>query len=132
MRRLLTEVMSEYFADDTQDFNPLRGLTVQKHVPVVPRKAFRWERVASPNRLHASFELKSDEEYSLFLAEIFAYERETRHRAKIVCDYPTVTIEIYTKDVNDITEIDLEYAREVDDIYRDVKDYASSNKKEPA
>lgn len=130
MRRLLTEVMSDYFeSEDETEFSPFKGLTIRKQMPVTPKKASRWERIASPNRLHASYEFKTQSEYTLFLAEILGYERETGHRAKLVCDYPSVTIEVYTRDVNEITEIDLEYAKAADDIYKDVKEYADSTEK---
>lgn len=130
MRKLLTEVMSDYFEDEEElEFNPFKGLTIQKQMPVTPKRVSRWERVASPRRLHATYEFKTQNEYALFLAEVLVYERETGHRAKIVCDYPTVTIEVYTKDVNEITEIDLEYAKAADDIFKDVKEYADSTEK---
>ena len=88
-----------------------------------PRR-FDWERMTDPERLGKSFEFRSHSEYRNFLQEIMQYETETNHYAKIVCEFPKVHIEVYTHDVNGITELDLEYAAEADDIRRDVAYYA--------
>jgi pterin-4a-carbinolamine dehydratase len=131
MKKLLTEVMHDYFAgEQEQEFEPLRGLVIQRDVPVVPKKATRWQKILSPNRLHATYAFSSKKEYYLFLVAAFSHERQVNHHAKIICDYPEITIEVYTHDVNDITELDLEYAREIEEIYKDVKDYANYNEKD--
>jgi len=123
--------MHDYFAGEKeQEFDPLRGLVIQRGVPVVPKRTTRWQRVSSPNRLHASYTFKSKNEYYLFLVELFSHERKVNHHAKVICEYPEIIIEVYTHDVNDITELDLEYSRDIEEIYKDVKDYANYNEKD--
>ena len=51
------------------------------------------------------------------------FEHQFGHFAKITADYPKVIIEVYTHEVNDITELDLEYAHEADQIRADVAYY---------
>ena len=74
-----------------------------------------------------TFEFGSHGEYRNFINEITSYESETGHYAKVLCEFPKVHIEVYTHDVNGITELDLEYAAEADDIRRDVAYYAEED-----
>ena len=122
--RSLQEIMRNYF-DDEKEVNPLKeaAITLTLNAPIQPRR-FDWERMTDPERLGKSFEFRSHSEYRSFLQEIMQYETETNHYAKIVCEFPKVHIEVYTHDVNGITELDLEYAAEADDIRRDVAYYA--------
>ena len=111
--------------------NPLReaAITLTVNTPIKPRQ-FTWERMSDPERLGKTFEFKDHEEYKGFISEIMQYEAETGHYAKIVCEYPKIHVEVYTHDVNGITELDLEYAAEMDDIRRDVAYYVEENNNE--
>ena len=86
-----------------------------------------WEIVSSPRRLHKEFEFNSHMHYSSFLNEILAYEAETGHYATLRCEYPSIVIEVYTHDVNAITEVDQDYARTANEIYEDVVNYSERN-----
>ena len=122
--RLLQEIMGGYFEEEDKRC-PLReaALTLSVNVPIQPKR-FDWERMTDPERLGKSFEFKTHLEYSNFLNELMQYEAQTGHYGKIVCEFPMAHVEVYTHDVNGITELDLEYTAEVDDIRRDVAYYA--------
>jgi len=62
-----------------------------------------------------------------FVNEILLYENDINHLAKMTCEYPQVIIEVYTHDVNTITECDLEYARHADMIRQDVQYYSKED-----
>ena len=126
--RLLQEIMSSYF-QDSEDRNPLReaAITLTVNTPIRP-KQFDWEKMTDPERLGKTFEFSSHHEYRNFLSEVIQYESETNHYAKIVCEFPKVHIEVYTHNVNGITELDLEYTAEADDIRRDIAYYAEEEK----
>ncbi len=51
------------------------------------------------------------------------YEDASSHSGSILIESNKVSIEVYTHSVDDITELDIEYAKEVGKIYKDVKDY---------
>ncbi len=129
--RLLQEIMSSYFNDEEKVRNPLReaAITLTVNTPIKP-KQFTWERMTDPERLGKTFEFKGHEEYKSFVSELMQYEAETGHYGKVVCEYPKVHVEVYTHDVNGITELDLEYAAEMDDIRRDVAYYVEENNNE--
>ena len=96
-------------------------------LPVKPKNKSGWEIVSSPRRLHKKFEFNSHMHYSSFLNEILAYESETGHYATLRCEYPSIVIEVYTHDVDAITEVDQDYARTANEIYEDVLNYSERN-----
>ena len=49
-----------------------------------------------------------------------AYERQVKHNAKITIDENEVMIQLTTKDVNSVTELDKEYAKFSDVLFRDL------------
>jgi pterin-4a-carbinolamine dehydratase len=131
MMKPLTEIMSDYFDDEiTVDAISNRVVPLQRSLPVIPKKKSSWEKISNPNRMHRTYTFTSKKEYYLFLSAITAHEQDVDHSAKIICSYPDVTIEVYTHDVNDITELDLEYSRDAEEIYRDVKDYSRYNEED--
>jgi 4a-hydroxytetrahydrobiopterin dehydratase len=68
-----------------------------------------------------TFEFQTFEEMSMFLAEVLAYQEELQHHGKITVDHRKIIIEVYTHDVNDVTEIDKEYTGVIDNILKDVE-----------
>ena len=125
--RSLQEIMGDYLKEDDRR-SPLReaSITLTVNTPITPRQ-FDWERLSDPERLGKTFEFKDHHEYRSFLSELLAYEAETSHYAKVIAEFPKVHIEVYTHDVNNVTERDLEYAAEMDDIRRDVAYYAEED-----
>jgi pterin-4a-carbinolamine dehydratase len=126
--RLLTEVMSEYFDDNVSvrvDFLP--GLSSDP--PVVPT-SFTWEKVSNPDRLMKEYQFDSHTEMSLFLKDLLVFQQDFDHYAKITCDFPKVIIEVYTHDVNDVTELDTDYATASDQIRQDVSYYTQDTEEE--
>ena len=61
-----------------------------------------------------------------FLDQVMDYQEDVRHHAKITVDHLKIIIEVYTHDVDDITELDQEYAKTSDAIYQDVMYYSYS------
>ena len=125
--RSLQEIMGDYLKEDDRR-SPLReaSITLTVNTPITPRQ-FDWERLSDPERSGKTFEFKDHHEYRSFLSELLAYEAETSHYAKVIAEFPKVHIEVYTHDVNNVTERDLEYAAEMDDIRRDVAYYAEED-----
>ena len=118
--KLLTEVMRPYFDEKVEkDF---LGVISRKDTPITV-VSNEWERVTDPNRLSKKYEFNDHADYANFLMEILSYENANDHFAKIICEYPQIVIEVYTHDVNDVTERDLEYARSSDLIRQDIEYY---------
>lgn len=122
--RLLQEIMSEYFVDADSAAAPRVniGISGSENMPVKATKNM-WEVVSSPNRLKRDFEFQDHRQQKAFLDEILEYQESVQHHAKITIDYRTVIIEVYTHNVNDITELDQEFAKTADQILEDVQHY---------
>ena len=123
----LQDVLKGYFEnDDSNDTSHFlnESLGMFSVVPIVAQKKDDWEVVSSPNRLHKTYEFKSQEMLQNFLNEMLDYQNSVSHHGKFIIDYLSVTLEIYTHDIDDVTEIDFEWAQMADHIYEDVKHYA--------
>jgi pterin-4a-carbinolamine dehydratase len=129
MARLLAEMMRGYLdvpdGFDPVGTGPLRAMrTVREPLPVSPSTT-EWKVEAGPRRLVKAYKFSDLHRTADFLGELLAHEAETGHHARIICEFPLVTVELRTLDVGDITELDQDYASLCDDLYRDVLSYAS-------
>ena len=118
-------MMGDYFSDSESTsrsyMNPrLPAITA---LPITPVATSQWEVVTDPRRLHKKFEFNSHNDYVNFISEILIYEKATDHSAKLTCEYPSIVIEVYTHDVDDITELDQDYAKMADQIFDDILNY---------
>jgi len=118
--------MCEYFdveekgSDDSCLVDLLPQLKNMDHKsPVIPHKA-TWRVVESPRRLMKTYVFDSQRELALFVGDILDFQEEFNHHAKITINYPDVIIEVYTHEVDDITELDKEYAQTADAIKKNI------------
>jgi pterin-4a-carbinolamine dehydratase len=78
-----------------------------------------WHTIESPRRLRRVIQLHDSVAVKHFLSELIDYETGSHHNGTIMLDGTRVTIEVYTHDIDDITEADRVYAKIVDAIYAD-------------
>lgn len=107
--------MNDYFAESPR-------MLSENSCPIIPTRN-TWEVVDSPERLLKRFEFSERPRLMDFVEEVMAFEDQKGHHSMIRIDHLTVDVEIYTRDLNRITELDREFAMTVDQIYRDVLDY---------
>lgn len=79
-----------------------------------------WEVADDPERLCRKFSFDSLDKRALFIEHLTEIEQKTQHFAKITIEGYDVTIEVWTHDVNRVTELDKEYASDCDSVYDDV------------
>jgi 4a-hydroxytetrahydrobiopterin dehydratase len=91
----------------------------EEKLPVRTKSSMDWERLLSPNRFKKRFKFKNRSKMMDFLNDVVEYENEVVHHAQITIRYKTVTFEVWTHGIKDITEVDVEYARMVNEIYKD-------------
>lgn len=127
--REVAKIMKEYFEGledpprrdpDVQLFS--RGLLTEQHLPVVPAKV-KWEVVDGPERFVRRFEFADRRRLIDFVNDVLIFEDELKHHGELKVGAEAVDISVYTHTVEAITELDQEYVRAVDEIYRDVSDY---------
>lgn len=80
----------------------------------------KWEVVESPKRLRKSYKFMSQKLRNNFVKNLFEYETKTGHNAVITVDEGKVTLDIRTRDIDQITELDKEYASYADVLFKDV------------
>ena len=97
---------------------------VEGDVAIVPTE--KWKKVESPTRLRKTYRFRTQQQRNRFVSELFEYEEETNHNATITVDEGQVTLDVRTKDVDQVTEIDKEYAKFADVLFKDVV-YNSGN-----
>jgi pterin-4a-carbinolamine dehydratase len=94
-------------------------------VPVKARLHSRreWEILEEPRRLARAYSFNNQNKLQEFISELLDYQGKTNHSGDIRIDHHDVLIEVYTKDLNNLTELDYEYAKMADMIYQDVEHY---------
>jgi pterin-4a-carbinolamine dehydratase len=83
--------------------------------------ASAWEVVDDPRRLMKKFEFDSSHALKTFVMELLDYQDHVEHHGKLVIQPNEVIVEIYTHTVNDVTNVDKEWADMADDIYEEVE-----------
>lgn len=86
----------------------------------------KWKKVESPTRLRKTYRFRTQQQRNRFVSELFEYEEETKHNATITVEEGQVTLDVRTKDLDQVTEIDKEYAKFADILFKDVV-YNSAN-----
>ncbi len=120
----ISSLMREYLTESTQSEiqNSLFG-TLNTSLPVEIEKKPAWQTLENPQRLRRSFEFSDPKQLLQFIIEVVNYEKSVRHNGSILIEALEVNVEVYTHTVDEVTELDIEYANELSKIYRDVKDY---------
>jgi pterin-4a-carbinolamine dehydratase len=127
MPRLLKEMFEDYFNEREQSTNIRLNarLPAVVSLPIKPVATSAWEVVTNPRRLHKTFEFNTHDDYTNFIIELLQYEKSSDHFGKIMCEYPSIVIEVYTHDVDDVTELDKVYATTADQIEEDILSYSN-------
>ena len=120
----ISSLMKEYLTESTQDeiHKTLFG-QINKEVPIEMESKPAWETIQDPERLKRKFQFDNSAQVAQFILEVLQYEKESSHNGSILIEANIVTVEIYTHDLDAITELDTEYAKELGKIYKDVQDY---------
>lgn len=120
-------LMKGYLNESTQNEiqNSLFG-KINSEFPVEVSKKPAWQVLEDPQRLQRTFKFKNPNEVLQFVREIIQYEVEISHNGALLIQGNSVSVTVYTHTVDTITELDIEYSEELNKIFKDVKDYASS------
>lgn len=116
----LREMMSDYFEDTHV---PKKQSLLSEHTMPVSPVACNWVVHTSPERFYREFVFQNQSQVLAFVTEVLRYQKEVNHSGTQKIEDNKVSIEVYTHDVNRITELDQEYRQHVDFIYRDVLDF---------
>lgn len=87
-------------------------------VPIVVMN--KWETSKNPRRLSKTYKFRRLSDKTAFVNELLEYEEKVKHNADIFMSEDIVRIELVTKDVQQITELDKEYAKFSDETYKEI------------
>ncbi len=100
--------------------------TVKSNVPLSAREpepvlmaSERWMQLKGVG-LRKRFTFRRSSDRLAFIGGLLTYEGNVKHHARMVVDEDTVTLTVATKNVDVPTELDREYARYSDLLYRDI------------
>ena len=117
----VSQLMNEYFEEPSRS-TTVFGLLVEDSLPVKPDK-FVWQVLKEPERFFRRFEFSDRRRLIDFVDEVLDFEDNLGHHGKLTINHQTIDIEVNTKTVETITNLDQEYVKGVDEIYHDVEHY---------
>lgn len=105
--------------------NKAREPMIKGALPVHAKEAFlpivavnSWKK--SQEYYVKKFEFRIQKHRNDFIKNLLEYEDEVGHNAKMVINEGVVVLMLQTKDIERVTEIDKEYAKFADAVYKDV------------
>ena len=96
-----------------------KNILESTELPIHPR-TFDWKLLDDPERIGKKFEFSDFKTMFSFVLNLMKHQEELGHHADIYVGSRSVSVEVFTHDVNAVTEIDLEFARYCDDLFSDV------------
>ena len=110
-------LMENYFLEERQ--NKIQE-SLPKDVPISPKKQ-KWEMTKNPEALRRTFELSSAQQLIYFLEDLIQMQESMGHHGKMLIDRNAVTVQVSTHSLERVTDLDVEWAAKVDEIYEDVE-----------
>jgi len=95
------------------------GLPVIPQATDVPLIAVnKWSK--KDGSLQKTYTFRLQEQRNDFVKQLLDHEAEVGHHASIHVTEEAVTLNLQTKDIGEVTELDKEYAKWADELYKDV------------
>ena len=117
----VSNLLREYF--ERESYPDRRKLDLPPRIdenfslPVTPVKS-GWEKLTNPERIRRVYTFIDRATLIDFVSMLLSHEDDVQHHGMHVIDHDQVSVEIYTKDLNRVTKTDLDYARDVDELYK--------------
>jgi pterin-4a-carbinolamine dehydratase len=89
-------------------------------VPITVEES-TWGMLQQPERLIKKFPFDDITSRNWFIKELIEDETQSGHHGNILISGLEITVEVWTHDIDAVTELDLEYASRCDDIFNDVE-----------
>ena len=126
MRKLLAELRDNLEPSDyrTPELSPsiarFKPRFDFQEAPVKVDKS-EWMIHQEPERLVRRYEFDNGRKLRTFLLDVMDYEAEVKHSPEYLISGPSVTISLWTHDLERVTEIDLEFAKVIDEMFDDIE-----------
>ena len=111
--------LHEEFIEKARKPMSFGGLPVTPKEPQVPLVVSnKWEK--KKNSLRKTYLFRTEEQKVEFVKDLLDHEQEVGHHASITLQKDTVELFLQTKDIDVVTELDKEYAKYADELYKDI------------
>ena len=117
MKITVLQQLHEQFIEKSNRPMTFGALPVQPkeaEAPVLPME--RWR--AAEGALYKTYKFRRMADRNTFVMQLLAYESSTEHNAELRVNQDQVDIKVQTKDIGKVTELDKEYARYADVLFR--------------
>ena len=88
-------------------------------VPISSPAPSQWKMQEKPERLSRMYKFSDETKFNAFILELLELQAQTQHHARITIQYPKVKVEIWTHSLEEVTDIDREWAEKAEHIYGD-------------
>jgi len=102
---------------DYEESGIIKVSGTNKEYPIPMPKDSSWKIKKSPERLVRIFKLSKEENFNAFIIDVLEHQAETQHHGRITLQFPQIKLEVWTHNLNAITELDIEWTKAVDEIY---------------
>ena len=108
----LSDLIGDYEEPET-----IKVSGLNKEVPIDQPEKLDWNYLENPNRLVKIVQFNAEEKFNSFIIDVLEHQAETGHHGRITIQYPQIKLEVWTHTLNDITEVDFEWAKTVSEIF---------------
>ncbi len=112
-------------ANRPMNFGALPVAPLRPSAPVIA--VDRWKE--ADGALYKTYRFRRNEDRNDFVIQLLAYEARVEHHGQIRIEEGSVELKLVTRDVHRVTEIDREYARYADVLFRELV-YSSRHENE--
>ena len=116
-QKKLSLLMEAYIASPQVPFEPPIKAQKPEALPIIPTE--RW-MVIDRKRLTKTFSFESVDKRNTFVSQLLRLEADCGHHAEITITEEGVRLRLWTKTSDSLTDLDKEYARAADAMYRDL------------
>ena len=113
--------LSDLIGDTFEEPSSIKIPTFPKAGPVNVEKKLDWSIHEDPRRMVRMFKFEDESKFNAFTIDILELQSSTGHHGRITLQYPQIKVEVWTHTLMDLTEVDFEWAKKVNDIYGDHK-----------
>ncbi len=117
----VSRLMGEYFRDTCVFENHGLREALGRDIPIVVPNKKKWDLLDNPEALQRLFEFNDVTSLLYFLEDVIQLQEAMAHHGKILVDGSQVLIQVSTKTLNRVTDLDVEWSKRVDEIYEDIR-----------
>lgn len=118
MNKIYSDLHEQFIekAHRPMEFGGLPVKPRQPEAPIVPMD--RWRE--ADGALYKTYKFRAPEARDRFIMALLNYEAEVQHNAQIRIDEGEVSLRVQTRTAERVTELDKEYARYADCVFKDL------------